>query len=114
MLIQTTGFAEAWERVQTVRTFSEQTRAYLGALKTGQPWTEYGDLPEAAPEEWPVLEDALSSQDSRGSILVLDEWSNACPRCYITLPGIEISKLRSIGIATAKNCCHRILVYPGV
>ena len=80
VLIQTIGISEIWERVQTARTFSEQTRAYLSALKKGQPSTGYEDLPKEAPEEWPVLEDAFSSQDSREKIIVLNKWSNACPR----------------------------------
>jgi hypothetical protein len=114
VLIQTTGFAESWEAVKTVRTFAEQIRAYLCALKTGQPSTEYGDLPKAASEEWPVLADAFNSQESRRRIFVLEDWSTACPRCHMTLPGIEVSKLRTIGIATAKNCGHGILLYPRV
>jgi hypothetical protein len=114
VLIQTAEFAEVWERVRTARTFSEQIRAYLSALKTGELAIGYDDLPGAAPEEWPVLEDALSSQDSRSRILVLDEWQNACPRHYRTLPKFEESKLRTIGIATAKNCCQRVLLYPGM
>jgi hypothetical protein len=113
LLMPTIGFAEIWDQVQSVRTFSEQTRAYLSALKTGQASREYSDLPAAAPEEWDELEDAISSPDARKRILLLDKWSNACPRCSITLPSIEVSKLRTIGIATAKNCCRRILIYSG-
>jgi hypothetical protein len=114
VLIQTIGLAEVWERVRTVRTFSEQLRSYLSALQAGRPSRGYGELPEAAPEEWPVLKDAFNSEDSRSSIFVLNEYSDACPRCNITLPRDEVNKLRSIGIATAKNCCHCILLYPGI
>ena len=96
-----------------MRTYSEPIRAYLSALKTGKLSTEYDDLPRAAPEEWPVLEDALSSQASNRRILVLPEWRRSCPKCYRTLPRVEESKLRTVGIATAKNCCQRILLYPG-
>ena len=113
VLIQRTGFAEAWAQIQMVRTFHEQTRAYLSALKTGRPSTEYPDLPKAAPEEWPVLQDAITSPNSRERILVLERWSSACPKCHITLPAFELSKLRTIGIATAKNCCRRILLCSG-
>jgi hypothetical protein len=114
VLLQTVGFTEAWEQVQRIRTFSEQIQAYLLALKTGELSTKYNDLAEAASEEWPALEEALGSQNSRGRILVLDQWRNACPRCSRTLPKIEESKLRTIGIATAKNCCQRVLLFPGV
>ena len=114
VLTQTIGFFEIWERVQTVRTFPEQIRAYLSALNKGQPSTEYGDLPLEAAEEWPVLEDAFSSQDSREKICVLDKLSDACPIHYMTLPSMERSKLRNIGIATAKNCRQsHVLIYPG-
>ena len=113
VLIQKRGFVETWNEVRTVRTFPEQTRAYVLALKTGRPSMEYGDLPKRVPEEWPVLQDALTSPNSRTRIWLLEEWSTACPRCHITLPIFELSKLRTIGIATAKNCCHRILIYQG-
>jgi hypothetical protein len=112
--VPTVGFAEVWEQIRTARTFSEQIQAYLSALKTGKPSTQYDDLPRAAPEEWPVLEDALNSQASDGRILVLNEWRRSCPIHCRTLPRIEESKLRTVGIATAKNCCQRILVYPGI
>jgi hypothetical protein len=114
VLIPTIGFAEVWEQIRTARTFSEQIQAYLSALKTGKPSTQYDDLPEAAPEEWPVLKDALSSQARDRRILVLNEWRKSCPKCCRTLPKIEESKLKTVGVATAKNCCQRILLYPGI
>ena len=113
VLIQTIAWAEVWEQLRMVRTFPEQIRSYLLALKTGQPSTGYSDLPAAAPEEWPVLQDALTSPDVRDRILVFDKWPNSCPLHHMTFPTIEISKLRTVGVATAKNCCRRILVYPG-
>jgi hypothetical protein len=113
VLTYTAGFEEAWIQVRWVRTFPEQTRAYLLALQTGRPSTEYKDLPKQAPEEWPVLQDALTLPNSRNRILVLEKWSTACPRCHITLPKFELSNLRTIGIATARNCCRRILLYGG-
>jgi hypothetical protein len=73
-----------------VRTFPEQTRAYLSALKTGHPSTEYPDLPKAAPQEWPVLQDVFTSPNSRDRILVLEKWSNACPKHHMTLPAFEL------------------------
>jgi hypothetical protein len=113
VLIQTTSFAEIWPRVLTVRTFPELARAYALALQTGQSSNGFGELAEAAPKEWPVLKGALSSPDLRNRILVLEKWSKACPRCNRTLPLFEVSNLKTIGVATAKNCCGRILVYAG-
>jgi hypothetical protein len=113
VFIPTMELSEAWARVQKVRTYSEQIRSYLLALKSGKPSTEYEDLRNAAPDEWPSLQDALSSPGSRSRICVLDKWSKACPHCHMTLPAIEVSKLRNIGIATAVNCCRRTLLHPG-
>lgn len=110
VLIQTITFADAWKQVLTARTFAEQIRAYLLALQACQPSMEYPDLPKEALEEWPVLKDAFTSQEARKKILVLNEWSNACPKCHRTLPGIELSKLRTIHVATAKNCCDCVLL----
>jgi hypothetical protein len=33
-----------------------------------------------------------------------------CPRCHRTLPSIQASRIRSKHIASAVNCCHRILI----
>jgi hypothetical protein len=113
ILIQTIAWADAWELVRAARTFPEQIRSYLSALETGQPSAGYSDLQAAAVEEWPVLENALTSKDARKRILVFDKWSNSCPLHYMTFPTIEISKLRTVGVATAKNCCSRVIIYSG-
>jgi hypothetical protein len=114
VLTQAATFPELWARVQKVRTYSEQVRAYVSALQSGQPSTEYAELAEAAREEWPALERALGSpQYAQDRVIVLPHWSNACPRHYMTLPAIEEAKLRTIGIATCKNCCNRVLLFPG-
>jgi len=113
-LLQTIGVSEAWNELQSARTFAEQVRAYLAALKAGEASTEYSDLPAAASEEWCILRDAIGSPEVAESILVLDEWSDACPRHNMTLPLGEIHKLRSVGIATTKNCCQRVLICAGI
>jgi len=110
---QTVAFAELWPRLQKVRTYPEQVRSYLRALEDRKPGSGYDDLAREAHEEWPVLEDALTSENSRKKILELSHWREACPRCHITLPESEIFKLRSTCIATAKNCCNRILIWTG-
>lgn len=114
VLIQKVSFAELWDQVKAARTFPEQVKAYLSAFDKGQPSGGYEDLALAAPEEWPVLEAAFSSQDSRRRITVVHEWSEACPIHHITLPSLERSKLRTVGIATAKNCRQfHIIIYAG-
>jgi hypothetical protein len=107
------SFEEIWAQVQNVRTYAEQTKSYLAALQTGQPSGDFSDLSKAVPEEWPTLCNAIASHNKDQRILVLDRWTTACPRHHMTLPEIEISKLRSIGVATARNCCDRVLVYTG-
>ena len=63
ILPQTVGLEELWPQLQRVRTYPEQVRAYLHALKNGTPAAaDYGDLAHEAHEEWPVLEDALTSE----------------------------------------------------
>jgi hypothetical protein len=113
VLLQKRGYAELWNEIRTMRTFKEQTRAYLLALKSGQPSTEYAELRNAAPEEWSILQDALRSTTARDRLLVLDKFSSACPKCHIALPGIDLDNLRTVGVATAKNCCRRVLLYAG-
>ena len=44
VLTQALTFPELWARVQKVRTYSEQVRAYLSALQSGRQSTEYADL----------------------------------------------------------------------
>jgi len=107
------AYIDAWEHVLAVRTYPEQIRSYLNAMETGQPLMDCADLPNVVPEEWRVLEQALHSTQSRSKIRVLKTWSNACPTCNMMLPTGEISKLRSIGVASAKNCCGRVILYVG-
>ena len=112
-LPETIGLEGLWQRLQSVRTYSEQVRSYLRALKERRPGTDYSDLAREAPEEWPVLEAAFTSEYSRKRILELNHWQDSCPRCNITLPTGEVFKLQSTHIATAKGCCYRIVIWPG-
>ena len=93
-----------------MRTFREQTKAYLTALERKTPSTEYVDLEQAAPTEWPILRAAFESNSARSRILVAQEGTSACPRCHRALPKIEIFKLHTVHIATATNCCGRVIV----
>jgi hypothetical protein len=104
------AFEDLWTEVQGVRTFREQTKAYLTALERKTPSTEYVDLEQAAPTEWPILRAAFESNSARSRILVAQEGTSACPRCHRALPKIEIFKLHTVHIATATNCCGRVIV----
>ena len=113
VLIQTAEFADLWKRVQAVRTYAEQARAYIRALESGRKSDYYHDLLAEVPEERRLLENAVGSTKGRDRILVLKHWTDACPRHHMVLPTGEIHSLRSKSIATAKNCCGRILIWPG-
>ena len=102
-----------WRRLQEVRTYPEQIKAYLRALENGKPGGDYGDLSREAHEEWPVLEEALTSESARKRILQVNRWQEACPRCHIMLPEGELFKLGSTCVATAKNCCNRVVIWTG-
>jgi hypothetical protein len=104
---------ELWAGLQRIRTYPEQVRAYLTALKNGKPATGYGEFAKEAREEWPILEEAFASETSRKRILQLSHWRESCPHCQISLPTSEVFKLQSLRVATAKNCCRRILIWTG-
>lgn len=119
VLPQQATFTELWARLAALRTFSEQVASYRQALQEGTPSDGYPDLPRAAQTEWPRLEAALTSpQERRETVFTSDSRDSSgpreyCPRCHIKLPSGEIHKLQTIGIATAKNCCRWIVIWPG-
>jgi hypothetical protein len=113
VLPQQTRFSELWTRLRTLRTYQEQVLSYLQALELGKPSSDYPDLPSEAREEWPVLVDAITSAQSRAKLLFTNGALGVCPRCHIRLPSSEVYKLQSTGIATAKSCCHRIVISSG-
>lgn len=111
VLLQQESFAELWVRVGQIRTYQEQVQAYVGALERGEATPEdYPDLPSAAPDVWSTLERAFKSPQVRNQVLIMEGLQQACPRCHFSLPKYELDKLRRIGIATARNCCGRVVV----
>ena len=114
VLMPQATFTELWAQLAALRTFPEQVASYRQALEEGTPSDGYPDLPREVKEEWPLLEAALTSPQARRAIVFTSGSHEACPRCYIKLPSVEIQKLRSCGIATAKNCCRRIVICQGV
>jgi hypothetical protein len=112
VLLQREGFPELWRRVCQVRTYEEQVQAYVRALERGAaaPGDAYPDLPVAAADAWPVLAQALRSSQARARVLFVKGRQETCPVDHMILPKHELEKLRTIGIATAKNCCGRIVI----
>ena len=113
VLLQQATFTEMWARLAALRTFREQVASYWQALEDGRPSDGYPDLPSEVQEEWPLLEAALTSPQARRRIIVAKDSREVCPCCYIKLPSGEIYKMQSRGIATAKNCCRRIIIWRG-
>ncbi|MBV8729477.1 MAG: hypothetical protein JO336_06680 [Acidobacteriia bacterium] len=104
---------EIWPHVQVIRTWPEQLRSYLDVLEGKTPSGEFKELENAAKEEWPVLKEALKSKNRGKKVIARSKFPDSCPRCYIQLPSGELGKLNSIGVATAKNCCQRVLIWTG-
>ena len=113
VLRQQASFTELWARLAALRTFPEQVASYRQALEERTPSDGYPDLPTKVHEEWPLLEAALTSPQARRRIIFTSGSHEVCPRCHIKLPSGEIYKLQSFGIATAKNCCRRIVIWQG-
>ena len=113
VLLQKATFTEVWELLAVLRTFPEQVASYLQALEDGTPSSGYPDLPGELCEEWPRLKAALTSPKARREIVFTSCSHEVCPRCHIKLPSVEINKLKSRNIATAKNCCGKIVIWQG-
>jgi hypothetical protein len=111
VLVQHECFAELWARVLKVRSYQEQVRAYVKALECGEARPDdYPDLPIAAADVWLTLERALKSPQASKQLLFVDGSRAACPLHKVSLPKYELDKLRTIGIATSKNCCGKVLI----
>ena len=114
VLPQQATFPELWARLAALRTFPEQVASYRQALEEGTPSDGYPDLPSEVQEEWPLLEAAIASPQARRRIVICGFKKSSheyCPWCHIKLPTGEIYKLESRGIATAKNCCRKIVIW---
>jgi hypothetical protein len=108
------SFADIWPRLQAIRTFQEQVRAYVMALNQRKPAEEnYPDLPREAPSEWPVMSAAITDERLRARLAISPRETEACPKCFITLPASEAARLRTLGIASAKSCCSRVVIRAG-
>lgn len=106
------SFIELWPCLQALRTYHEQVRGYLQALEQRAPLeNDYPDLEHDAHEEWPILKDAIVSDRIRRRLVFSTGEADSCPCCFVMLPTAEEAKLQSIGIATAKGCCNRVVIW---
>jgi hypothetical protein len=101
------------DRVRSVRTFAEQAQAYVRALGERRSFTDCSELAAEAPEEWTTMHGALTSEQMRKKVIVLKQLTKSCPKCGMGLPTGEAHRLQSISVATARNCCSSVLVWPG-
>lgn len=105
-------FEPAWRLVGATRTWREQTRLYCDVLQGGLPEDAgFEELLAAVPAEAQAMRNALQSEHGRKKIIILDTWQPAC-KCHMQLPKIEQAKLRSHGVASAANCCQKVLLWP--
>lgn len=102
---------EKWDQVRQIRTLSEQRRAYLHALDVGSPNDGYPDLPIIAPEQWPLLANAIGDASLRRRIDVVPRPIEACTRCYVALPTGDQHALKATGIA--KGCHYQVIIVSG-
>jgi hypothetical protein len=102
-------FDEQWERIKNVRTMPEQVRAFLKAVETNIPTSEYPDL-RSSRDEWSTLANVFNDPDSRDDFKAVPKGTTACPRCSRDLPKEQIGNLQTRSVAIAKNCCGLVLV----
>lgn len=110
VLPQLEPLEKLWAGIAATRTFREQVAAYHKALQLGVANSSYPDLPVALPEEWPALEGAITSKVAARRLVISDSDAGICPDHFISLPPTELQKMETIGIATARNCCGRIII----
>ena len=113
VLPQTKTRDELWPQLQAIRTFPEQVRSYVAALDGKASTGEFPDLPVVAEEEWTLMKQALKPNDGPRKVLVCEKFPATCPEHHLGIPTGEIGKLKAIGIATAKNCCRKVLIWTG-
>lgn len=104
------GVRELWDKILNIRTYPEQMRSFLAALESGDLSVKFDDLATAIPVEWRVLKDVIAIPARRTRIHFIEGFADACPQHGMGLPQAEQNKLRTIGVATAANCCGKILI----
>lgn len=111
VLRQQEPLEDLWRRVQEVRTYQEQVDAYVRALEAGVAApAEYPDLPRVAADAWPAMARALNTPGATSTLLYVNGTAESCPVHHMSLPTHEIDRLRTTGIAMARNCCGKVLI----
>ena len=98
-----------WMRIRACRSLPEQNKSYLDQLRGRAAIGEYPDL-MADPDLWQILGRGLVAPPGWNLALEARPGYDACPRCNIGLPIAEVRRLHGRYVATARNCCNRIVL----
>jgi hypothetical protein len=105
--------ATLWRKVQAVRTYEELVGDYVASLQSGAPLSVGKELEALAPDEWPTLSRAFEGERYRQQVLFVERNISICPRCKTALPSAQARRFRERLVATAVNCCQRVLIFEG-
>ena len=95
-------FAGLWQRIREIKTPQEE----VSSLRLAQTVPiSTADFPYLATTELSAMTPA-----ERNRMKFMTRYSEFCPCCHISLPGVEASRLREAGVGRASNCCGRILL----
>ncbi len=109
------GVETAWSHVRAVRSIGEWTadlvQALKGPLLADASSFDQAPFRSACPEQWPTLRAALTDVRSRARIRFGGRNLTACPGCWTALPAGQAHDYRKHLVATASNCCGRVIVF---
>jgi hypothetical protein len=105
--------ATLWRTVQAVRTYEELVGDYVASLQSGASLSVGKELEALAPDEWPTLSRAFEGERYRQQVLFVERNISICPRCKTALPSAQARRFRDSLVATAVNCCQRVLIFKG-
>lgn len=108
-------FESAWAQVGAVRSIPEWSADLVTALKAAPLDNASGfdnsPFPSLCPDQWPTLRAALTTERARRGIGFGGRDITACPRCWRALPSGQVQDYRRHHVATASNCCGRVIVF---
>jgi hypothetical protein len=100
--------ADFWATIACARTPQEEVRAYRDASGTSIIKEDFPTL--GAQKEWLELVNAAKQPFGSKGVVMMDKYDDVCPKCHLSLPTSEASRLQRFGIARAYSCCSRILL----
>lgn len=102
------AWQEAWRLIIRTLTPWDEAKAIYEAI------TRRTVFPASASilnePEGEIIWNVIQHKESPDQVLAVLSAFPACPRCHISLPKIQADRLFSRHVATAVNCCHRVLL----